>query len=275
MSFLGNLFNPPQIQAPTIQAPTVNFSPPSFSGGGITGTFGNNGYSLSPSAGRTAAVGNVANTFGQMANAFGRLRSMWAPGSSALRSSLMSSLQANRSQAMGNLRDNLAQRRILGSSFAQNSLANADQTYQQQTQQIMSQTYLQELSAQQSLTNQQYSAATQGYQTGLSEMNLEAGLAAQLSQGATSALESAANTQAQLQLKASLANAQNSLTAQQYNGNQDASYAQGFGSFLGSLALAPFTGGTSLIGGLGGLMGGAGASSAGTGLSLTATGGLY
>lgn len=273
MSFLGNLFNPPQIQAPTVQSPTVNFSPPNFSGGGLNATFGNNGYTLGSSGGRNTAVGNVSSTFQQQANALGGLANQWAPGSSALRSSLMSSLQANRSQAMGNLRDNLAQRRILGSSFAQNSLANADQTYQQQTQQIMSQTYLQELSAQQSLTNQQYSAATQGYQTGLSEMNLEAGLAAQLSQGATSALVSAANTQAQLQLKASLANAQNSLTAQQYNGNQDASYAQGFGSFLGSLALAPFTGGTSLIGGLGGLMGGA--SSAGTGLSLTATGGLY
>lgn len=218
MSFLGNLFSPAQVQAPQ-----VNFNPTSFSAGGLSATFANNGYTVNPSADRTAAVGSVASTFGQQASDIAGIRSQWAPGSSALRSSLMTSLQNNRTQALGNLRDNLAQRRILGSSFAQDSLARADQEYQQNIKQIQDQTFLQELQANQQLIQQQYTAARGQFQTHLDEMNLEAGLAADLSGKANSALASAASTQAQLDMQARTSNA-----------NSMNSAAGGFGKFLGS-----------------------------------------
>lgn len=249
MSFLGNLFNPPQVQAPQ-----VNFTPPSFSGGGLSATFGNNGYSVSPSASRSSAVGGVAQTFANQAADIAGIRNQWTPGSSALRSSLMTALQNNRTQSLGNLRDNLAQRRILGSSFAQNSLATADQEYQQQIQQIQDQTFLQELSAQQQLQQQQYTAARGQFQTGLDEMNLEAGVAADLTGRATSALSSAATTQAQLDMQ-----------AQTFNAQQKASYASGFGSLVGTIGGAVLGGplGASLGGGLSSIFGGGGGLSSG------------
>jgi len=65
-------------------------------------------------------------------------------------------------------------------------------------------------------------------------MNLEAGIATDLTSKATTALTSAATTQAQLDMQASLANQKQ---------NQD--NLSGFGKLLG-LGLAPFTGGASL-----------------------------
>lgn len=231
MSFLGNLFNPPQVNAPR-----VNFTPPSFSGGGISATFGNNGYTVSPSADRTAAVGGVASTFGQQAGDIAGLRTQFAPGFSALRQSQLSALNNSRTAAIGNLRDNLASRRILGSSFAQNSLATADQEYQQKQSEVIAQTYLQELGAQQQLIQQQYTAARGQFQTSLDEMNLEAGIASDLTGRATAALSSAATTQAQLDAQAA-----------QFNATQKANYAAGFGKFVGSI----FSGGAGSLGSIG------------------------
>lgn len=247
MSFLNNLFGT-NVQAPQVTAPTVNFAPSGFSGGGLNASFSNNNFSVSPTADRSAAVGGVASTFGQQASDIGGLRQQWAPGASALRSSLMTSLQNNRTQGLGNLRDNLAQRRVLGSSFAQNSLASADQEYQQQIQQIQAQTFLQELGAQQQLIQQQYTAARGQFQTGLDEMNLEAGLASDLTGRATSALASAATTQAQLDLQARTSNANSSLQAQTTNANNTMKTLGGIGSLVG-LGL---TGGLSGLGGLSG-----------------------
>lgn len=194
-------------------APNINFNPVGFSGGGLTGSFANGSYGVTAGADRNAAVGGVANTFAQQAQALGQIAGQWTPGFSALRNAQLTALNNNRAQAIGNLRDNLAQRRILGSSFAQNSLANADQDYQNQIAATLANTYLQELQATQQTTNQMYQAAGQSFQTTLSEMNLEAGLAAQLGQQASSTMLAASTAQAQL----------------------DAQAAKGTGSFFGSL----------------------------------------
>ncbi len=236
MSFLAGIFGGNQVQAPT-----VNVNPAGFSGGGLTGSFAGNSYGVTADPSRSAAVAGVSNTFGAQASDIANMRSQWTPGFSNLRSSLMTSLQNNRTQALGNLRDNLAQRRVLGSSFAQNSLANADQTYQQQIQQAQAQTFLQELSVQQQLSQQQYAAARGQFQTNLDEMNLEAGIATDLSSKATTAMTQAATTQAQLDMQASLANQK-----------QTSDMLSGFGKFAGSIFGPTISGaGSSLASGLG------------------------
>jgi hypothetical protein len=249
MSFLNDMFGT-KVSAPQVQAPQINFTPAGFSGGGLSGGFANNTYSVGASAGRNAAVGGVANTFGQQAQDIAGVRQQWAPGMSNLRSSLMTALQNNRTQGLGNLRDNLAQRRVLGSSFAQNSLANADQQYQQQIEQVQAQTFLTELSAQQQLIQQQYTAARGQFQTSLDEMNLEAGITTQLTSQATSALSSAANTQAQLDLQAQTTNAKNSLDAQKINSDNTMKTLGGIGSLVGLGLSGGFGGFGSFLGGL-------------------------
>lgn len=235
MSFLSGMFGGNQVSAPNVMS-MVN--PTGFSGGGLSGNFSGNSYGVKASAGRNAAVGGVADTFGAQAGDIAGLRSQFTPGFSNLRQSLMTDLGNQRTQALGNLRDNLAQRRVLGSSFAQNSLTNSDMAYQQGIQQISTQTFMQELGAQQQLIQQQYTAARGQFQTHLDEMNLEAGIATNLTSQATQALTSAATTQAQLDMQASIANQK-----------QNSDMASGFGKLLGTLggiALAPATGGASL-----------------------------
>ena len=73
-----------------------------------------------------AAVGNIANTFGAQAADIGNIRSQWAPGMSALRGAQLASLQNQQTAGIGNLRDSLAQRRVLGSSFGQDALTRAN-----------------------------------------------------------------------------------------------------------------------------------------------------
>lgn len=223
-------------------APKVNFTPPGFSAGGLNATFGGNGYNLTADAGRAGAVGGVASTFGQQASALGALGQRFAPGFSDLRTSLMSALQNNRTSALGNLRENLASRRVLGSSFAQDTLARADQEYQQNIQKAQADTYLQELSASQQIIQQQYAAARGQFQTGLDELNLEAGLAASLTSKASTALEGVAKTQAELDAKA----------------------ASGAGSFFGQLGSMLGSGASKILGSSGGfssLLGGGSAAS--------------
>lgn len=179
-------------------APQTNYTPPGFTGGGLTTSFSNNQYSVSPDANRTAAVGGVASTFGQQAGAISDLRSTVTPGFSQARTTALADLDNQRTSALGNLRDNLAQRRILGSSFATDALSRADQDYQQQRQKTIADSFMSELQANQTLIQQQYTAARGQFQTGLDELNLEAGLASTLTGQATSVLANVATTQTQL-----------------------------------------------------------------------------
>jgi len=253
MSFLGNLLGT-NVNT-NFQAPNINFSPAGFSGGGLSGNFSGNSFNLSSSQDRQAAVQGVANTFGQQAQDIAGIRSQWAPGASNLLNTQLTALQNNRQQALGDLRSNLAQRRVLGSSFAQNSLANADQTYQQQIAQTTAQTFLTELQAQQQLSQQQFAAARGQFQTGLDEMNLEAGIASQLGSQASSAMASIAQTQAQLQMQAQAL----SLQAQTTNANNTMKTLSGLGQ-LGGMALSGglggFSGLSSMFSGGGGLAAG-------------------
>lgn len=216
------------------KAPTINYQPPGFNAGGLSATFGGGGYNVTPNAQRQQLVGGMADTFGQQASDIGGLRAGIAPGYSNLRQAQLSLLQNQRTAALGDLRDSLARRRVLGSSFAQDTLARADQEYQATQANVIAQTYLQELQANQQLIQQQYTAARGQFETGLSELNLEAGIASDLTGKASTTLAQAAQTQAQLNM------------FQQANQSQfGAGIGAMFGKALGGLNINSFFGGGS------------------------------
>ena len=224
-------------------APQVNYTPPGFNAGGLSATFGGNSYSVTPGSDRTAAVGGLANTFNQQGNAYGDLLKTVQPGFSDLRNAQMQNLQNQRTSALGNLQQNLARRRVLGSSFGQDAATRANLDYNQQQAQVQAQTYLQELQSSTQLTQQQFAAYQSSFSTTLNEMNLEAQVASDLTNKASSNLLSAAQTQAQL----------------------DAQNAAGVGKFFGSI-------GQMLGSGLSGMFGGSGgASSVGSGLAAASS----
>lgn len=229
-------------------APQINYTPSGFNAGGLNATFQNNGYTVTPSSDRSALVGNIASTFGQQSNALSGLAGQIAPGYSALRQAQLSQINLNRNAAINNLSQNLQNRRVMGSSFAQDAINRTAAQYNQDQANTIAQTYLQELSAQNNLINQQYAAANNSFQTSLNEMNLEAGVASDLTSKASSSMASLAGLQSQLNAQA----------------------AQGGGLFGGMMGYQLGQGLGGLSGGLSGLFGG-GASGAGAGLSAAAS----
>jgi hypothetical protein len=214
-------------------APKINYTPGGFRSGGLNAAWNGSGYKLSETPALKTAVGQVASTFGQQASELGNLRSTVAPGFSLFRQAGLADI-ANQGQAnISNLRDTLAQRRILGSSFANSSLSQAQAELEKQRTDFIAKSYLEEISASNQLIQEQYTAATNQFKVGLDQMNFEAGVAADLTKSANDSMAKVATAQAQLDAQNAQAN------------------AAGFGKAIGlaaGVAAAPFTGGASLAG---------------------------
>lgn len=211
-------------------APTINYQPQGFSTPGISYA---GGGTLSESPTLSGNVGSLQSTFGQQAGALARLNATVTPGFSQLRRAGLSQINTQQKATMSNLAENLSQRRILGSSFANASQSQTAAEFAQQKANFSAQSYLQELQASNQLTQEQYQASTQQYSTFINQSNIEAGIAANLTSQANSALASVATAQA----------------------NLDAQNSAGIGKFFGSLLTAP---GSSMFGSMFG--GGAGMS---------------
>jgi len=159
---------------------------------------------------RQGLVSNLSGLFKTQASELGDLKSLVRPGFSQLRTALggvqqarLGQVDTSRERAIGDLRENLSRRRVLGSSFGQDALSRADAEFSQQRDQIMSdiglqqaQTTLQEIEATKQLLAEQFNASRASIQTFLENLNLEAGMAAQLATGATQALTEITKAQA-------------------------------------------------------------------------------
>lgn len=170
------------------RAPLANFQPTGISGGGLNTGFSDGNITIAPTAERLGLVKNLASQFGAQANELGALRDMVAPGYSALRASRLGEIENARTAAVGNLRENLARRRVLGSSFGQDALTRAESEFAGQRDRVAAESFLSELEATNNLINQQFAAHRGEFQTSLDELNLEADAALKLSSKATDAL---------------------------------------------------------------------------------------
>lgn len=180
----------------------ASFQPQMINAGGLSSTRTGNTIGVTPSADRLGLVSGTASTYLQQADALKGLRASVTPGYSALRSSQLTDIENARQSAMGNLRDNLARRRVLGSSFAQDSLARADIGFAQQREKVQADTFMQELDATTQLVNAEFTARTSAFKTSLDELNLEASTATSLASSASSQLSANAQTKAQLDAQA-------------------------------------------------------------------------
>jgi len=210
------------------KGPTINYQPTGFSGGGLTTSYdyagGTGGTSVTASPERKGLVSSISGVYGDQANAYGNLAATVAPGFNDLLKARLTSIDNSASSAIGNLRQNLDSRRVLGSSFGQDTLTRAQSEFSQQRDAATADNFLKSLDASNQLITQQYNAQRGQFQTGLDELNLEANVGQQFSSTANQLL--AANAQAQAKL--------------------DAAAQTGIGSFLGGLTskiLGPTLGG--------------------------------
>lgn len=213
-SLLGGLFG--SNKNPT--APLQNFQPTNINAGGLASTMKNGQLTITPSAERLGFVGNIANSFGQLGGELGALRQRVAPGISELRASRLAEIEDARNRAIGDLRENLARRRVLGSSFGQDTISRAESEFAGQRERVAAESTLAELEMTNNLINQQFNAQRSQFQTGLDELNLEASVASSLAGKATDTMAANARMLAQL----------------------NALEAQGAGKFFGQVT-QPFT----------------------------------
>jgi hypothetical protein len=202
-------------KGPNISTPTA-FQPAGFTSSGFTGSYAGGSYGVAPTAGLSSTIGQLQSTFGKAATAFKNLGATVAPGFSQFRQAGLADLTTQQQAARSNLQDTLAQRRILGSSFANAQQSQQDAEFAAKRDDFIAQSYLQELQASNQLIQEQFQAATSKYQVGITQMNLEGTLAAELSGKITTTMASLAEEQAKL----------------------DAQAATGVGGFFGTLAAA-------------------------------------
>ena len=185
--------------------PQNNFTPQGFSSSGLSYTpgssIGGSTGTLSESPALQANIGGLQSTFAQGANAFGTLAASVGPGFNQLTKAGLNQINTQAKANLSTLNQNLSNRRIQGSSFANAQISQANADTEQQKANYVAQSFLQSLQASSQLTQQQYSMATQQYSTAISQSNIEAGLAAQLtsSNNGIMAQISQANTQLQMQ----------------------------------------------------------------------------
>jgi hypothetical protein len=159
-------------------------------------------------------IGGLRSALSQRAQEFAGLRKGLnrdiAPLIGSLRETGVEAIRGRRRRAVGDLRENLARRRVAGSSFAQDALARAEAEFAKEEAEFGSQAGIQELqlrdqllAREMELVGAETEANVQSFQTVLNQLNLESGLAAQISTGLSGI--AAQNAQAIAQINADFA----------------------------------------------------------------------
>ncbi len=212
------------------------FQPTGINAGGLTSGMSGGNITITPSGERLGLVGNIASRFGEQAGLLSRLRESVAPGISALRTSRLQEIDNARNSAISNLRDNMARRRVLGSSFGNDTIARAELEFGKERERVAAESFLQELELSNNLINQEFEAGRAQFQTGLDELNLQADIGTKLAGVATQILGDNARLLASM-------NATEAAGAGKFFGETLQSFAKQFGKTSSSVTgggLPPF-----------------------------------
>ena len=208
--------------------------PTGINAGGLSSSMSGGNINVAASPERLGFVSGVQNTFRDLGGEIGALRGMVAPGISSLRASRLAEIEDARNRAIGDLRENLQRRRIMGSSFGNDAIARAENEFAGTRERVAAESTLQELEATNNLINQQFNAQRMQFQTGLDELNLQANIAAGLAGKATDTMSQNARFMA-------LLNSQEAAASGKFFGQAfgpafnavGSSVGKNFGSFFG------------------------------------------
>jgi len=166
-------------------------------GGLSTKIQGKNNLKIKSSPERQALIDSVSNLLKEGAGELEGIREQVKPGFSAFREAGLNAIGTRARQSIGNLRENLARRRVLGSSFAGDAIQRAEREFAQEEAEFASATTLQELDAftqlTQQITNQQIAAV----ETQINELNLQLDVGLALSGQAAQSITAASIQQQQ------------------------------------------------------------------------------
>ena len=139
---------------------------------------------------------------GQVTPGFGRL----TEAAKASAEASIGAFNASRRKAIGDLRENLARRRVSGSSFASDALSRAEKEFalgeaqlKSQQEMIGAEMFLKELDTNFQLTQARYKAEQSAFAQQIDQGNFELGIAATMASGVSSVMAGNAQTLAQVE----------------------------------------------------------------------------
>ena len=172
--------------------------PAGFSAPGLAGRFdkrtkknpgGSNQFILSRTDEGNQAITDLRGGFDELAGEISDLRPDVKPGFGRLLRSRLEGLRNVASRTIGNLREELGRRRVLGSTFAQREIASQESEFGRQEDEIRAESFLQELQLTRELINDQFRASIGGALSVLQQLNFETGIGAKLGDSASRQLQ--------------------------------------------------------------------------------------
>jgi len=175
------------------------FQPAGFAGGGLTGEFdkGANEFRLERGPERQSAIDDLVAGFRDRASEFRGLRERVRPGFGELTRTRVEAIRTAGARTVGNLREELTKRRVLGSSFAQREVTATESEFARQEESARAEAFIQELGLTAELIDEEFDATIAGLGTVLEQLNFETNIAAQLSVSASNQALTAAGASAQ------------------------------------------------------------------------------
>ncbi len=117
-----------------------------------------------------------------------KLRGTIAPGFSNLRSARLAEVENARTRAVGNLTENLARRRLQGSTFAEAAVTRTELDFAREKANQQAKSFLEEFDANQRIITQEGSVITEGLNREFAELQLASGFSQSVAQiGASTA----------------------------------------------------------------------------------------
>lgn len=178
------------------------FTPTSFSAPGLSGSFDRiaNRFSVARTEEGQRTLDSLRGGFEGLATQIRGLRPQVAPGFGRLTEGRVAAIRGAGKRAVGNLREELSRRRVLGSNFAQREVAGVEAEFGRQEEVARAESFLAELDLTRELIADEFKASLSGMSVVLEQLNFETGLAANLSQGVSQQMQ--ANITAQAQARA-------------------------------------------------------------------------
>jgi hypothetical protein len=179
------------------------FTPASFTAPGLTGQFnrGTNTFNVQRTAEGQRTLDALRGGFEGFASTIRGLRPDVAPGFGRLTKSRVDAIRGAGRRAVGNLREELSRRRVLGSSFAQREVAATEAEFGRQEEAARAESFLQELELTRDLIGQEFQASIAGSAAVLDQLNFETTVSTNLSNSASQQMQ--ANITAQAQARSS------------------------------------------------------------------------
>ena len=165
---------------------------------GTSFTADNGSFTATRSPETQNALTNLSKAFGNTATDFGKLRTQVAPGFGKLTEVGLRAVEDARLRTVGDLKQNLSRRRVLGSSFAEDDISRTNAEFSRVSEQIETENFIKEIEETRQLINDESAAATAQYKVLIDQGNFESSVAAQLAASATSVLGDLAKFEAAL-----------------------------------------------------------------------------